>query len=470
MTGTDPPPAPLAPVSRRPGAWGRLAARLAAPVDGASVVFFRVAFGALMVLATVRFAAHGWIHDYYLAPTRFFTYAGLGWVTPWPGAGMYVHFAAMGVAAALVMVGLWTRIAAALFAALFAYAHLCDKTNYLNHYYLVILVGLLLAVLPAGEVGSIDGWRRARRRGRPRLRTVPAWVVWTLRGQLAIVYVFGGVAKLQPDWLVHAQPLKAWLAGHAELAVVGPLLDQPWAPYAASWLAAAFDLSIAGWLLWPRSRPLAYVAVVAFHLATVRLFHLGLFPWLMMALTPVFFAPDWPRRLWARLARRPVVAVEDAPPRPPGRALGSLLIAHAVLQVVLPLRFLAYPGYHLWTEEGFRFAWKVMVMEKSGVADFLVRDPDSGREWRVAATDYWTRYQASMMATQPDMILEAAHVIAADFRRRGVARPEVRADVMVSLNARPARRLIDPAVDLAAEPFTLTAHRWILPAPSSDPP
>jgi vitamin K-dependent gamma-carboxylase len=110
------------------------------------------------------------------------------------------------------------------------------------------------------------------------------------------------------------------------------------------------------------------------------------------------------------------------------------------------------------------------VMEKSGVADFLVRDPDSGREWRVAATDYWTRYQAAMMATQPDMILEAAHVIAADQRRRGVARPEVRADVMVSLNGRPAQRLIDPAVDLAAEPFALTPYRWILPAPSSDPP
>jgi vitamin K-dependent gamma-carboxylase len=470
MTATERGRPTLAPVSRRPRAWARLSSRLAAPVDGASVAVFRIAFGALMVLAVVRFAARGWIHEYYLAPTHFFTYAGLGWITPWPGAGMYVHFAAMGAAAALLLVGLWTRASALLFAALFAYAHLCDKTNYLNHYYLVIVVALLLAALPAGDVVSVDGWRRARRAGLPMTRTVPAWAVWTLRGQLAIVYVFGGVAKLQPDWLVHAQPLEAWLAGHAELAVVGPLLDQPWAPHVASWLAAGFDLTIAGWLLWPRSRPLAYVAVVAFHLATVRLFHLGLFPWLMMALTPIFFAPDWPRRLWARLARRSVAQPPDAPPRPPGRGLGALLVVHAALQVAIPLRFLAYPGYHLWTEEGFRFAWKVMVMEKSGVADFLVRDPDTGREWRVAATDHWTRYQASMMATQPDMILEAAHVIAAEQRRRGVARPEVRADVMVSLNGRPAARLIDPAVDLAAERFALTPHRWILPAPSSDPP
>jgi hypothetical protein len=467
MTATEP---ALAPESRRPRAWQRARDALAVPVDGASVAVFRVAFGAMMLFSVVRFAAHGWIAEYYLAPRHFFTYAGLGWVTPWPGAGMYVHFAAMGIAAALVMIGLWTRLSSAAFTALFAYAHLCDKTNYLNHYYLVILVGLLLVVLPAGEVGSVDAWRRARRTGAAIARTVPAWVVWTLRGQLAIVYVFGGVAKLQPDWLIHAQPLTAWLAGHSELPVVGPLLDAPWAPHVASWLAAAFDLSIAAWLMWPRSRPVAYVAVVAFHLATVRLFHLGLFPWLMIALTPIFFGPDWPRRLWARLRRRPPAPLPPAPPRGPGRAVGAILALHAVLQVALPLRFLAYPGYHLWTEEGFRFAWKVMVMEKSGVADFLVRDPDSGREWRVAATDYWTRYQAAMMATQPDMILEAAHVIAADQRRRGVARPEVRADVMVSLNGRPAQRLIDPAVDLAAEPFALTPYRWILPAPSSDPP
>jgi vitamin K-dependent gamma-carboxylase len=444
--------------------------RMMEPVDAASVAAFRIVFGALMLIATLRFIASGWIADYYEMPRHFFHYAGFEWVRPWPGAGMYIHFAAMAVLATLVILGIHARKSVAAFGVLFAYAHLIDKTNYLNHYYLVIVVALLLAALPAGEVGSVDGWRRARRTGAPMARTVPAWVVWTLRGQLAIVYVFGGVAKLQPDWLVHAQPLKAWLAGHAELAVVGPLLDQPWAPYAASWLAAGFDLTIAGWLLWPRSRPVAYVAVVAFHLATVRLFHLGLFPWLMMALTPIFFAPDWPRRLWARLARRPVAPLPDAPPRPPGRALGGLLIAHGVLQVAIPLRFLAYPGYHLWTEEGFRFAWKVMVMEKSGVADFLVRDPDTGREWRVAATDHWTRYQASMMATQPDMILEAAHVIAADQRRRGVPRPEVRADVMVSLNGRPAQRLIDPTVDLAAERFALTPHRWILPAPSSDPP
>ena len=459
MTATEP---------ERAGLVARASRALTAPVDASSLIAFRIAFGALMAIAAVRFSAHGWIAEHYLEPTHFFHYAGFGWVRPLPGAGMYVCFALIGACAVAVAIGFCYRAAALGLAVLFAYAHLCDKTNYLNHYYLLILLALLLVVLPLGQVGSVDAWRR-RRRGAPVPSTLPAWPIWVLRGQLALVYVYGGVAKLQPDWLVHAQPLDTWLAARPDVPLVGGLFAQPWAPQAVSWAAAIFDLTIAGWLLWPRSRRLAYPVVIAFHLLTARLFHIGMFPWVMIALTPIFFAPDWPRRV-LRLRQVAPGSPPPAPPRRRARLLAAALVAHFAVQILFPLRFLLYPGNHLWTEQGFRFAWKVMVMEKSGVAGFIVRDPDSGRTWRVPATDYWTRYQSAMMATQPDMILEAAHVIAAEFRGRGVRAPEVRADVLVSLNGRPRRRLVDPEVDLAREPDAFGPYRWLLPAPDVDPP
>jgi len=46
----------------------------------------------------------------------------------------------------------------------------------------------------------------------------------------------------------------------------------------------------------------------------------------------------------------------------------------------------------------------------------------------------------------------------------------VYADVMVSLNARPAARLIDPEVDLAQVDDGLAVATWILPAPTAPPP
>jgi hypothetical protein len=109
-------------------------------------------------------------------------------------------------------------------------------------------------------------------------------------------------------------------------------------------------------------------------------------------------------------------------------------------------------------------------MEKDGSAEFRVRDPDSGRSFLVEPTQLLTRHQARMMATQPDMILQAAQALAAEFRGRGVARPEVRADVFVSLNGRPSARMIDPGVDLARERDRLGPQAWILPAPQAPPP
>ncbi|MEJ7604420.1 MAG: HTTM domain-containing protein, partial [Kofleriaceae bacterium] len=109
-------------------------ARLHEPVDAASLAVFRMVFGALMLVAVIRFFAHGWISDYYATPTHFFSYDGFAWVKPWPGVGMYVHFAVMGVLAICIAIGFHYRASVALFGLAFAYAHLIDKTNYLNHY------------------------------------------------------------------------------------------------------------------------------------------------------------------------------------------------------------------------------------------------------------------------------------------------------------------------------------------------
>jgi vitamin K-dependent gamma-carboxylase len=439
----------------------RLRAAAGRPVDGASLAVLRIGFGALMLVAVGRFFAHGWIREYFLEPRFFFSYWGFSWVRPWPGAGMYLHFAALAVLAACVLVGFRTRLATLLFTLGFAYAHLIDKTNYLNHYFLVVALGLLGTVLPWNRVASVDAWLAARA-GRA-LPPVPAWAVWAARIQIGLVYTFGGLAKLRPDWLLHAQPLRIWLSANTDFPLVGGLFDQPAAAFLMSWAGAAFDLSAPWLLLARRTRAFGYALVVVFHLTTARLFHIGMFPWLMIAWAPIFFDPSWPRRWLARLGPAPL----DAPARAGGAPLAAGLLA---LQVVLPFRSLLYPGQLLWSEEGFRFSFNVMLMEKDGSAEFRVRDPDSGRSFLVEPTQLLTRHQARMMATQPDMILQTAQALAAQFRARGVARPEVRADVFVSLNGRPSARFIDPQVDLARERDGLGPRRWILPAPEAPPP
>lgn len=80
--------------------------------------------------------------------------------------------------------------------------------------------------------------------------------------------------------------------------------------YAFSWGGALFDLTIVVWLMWKRTRAMAYVALVVFHLMTYLLFpEIGVFQWLMMGAALLFFSPDWPRQLigWLTEMRAPHV-------------------------------------------------------------------------------------------------------------------------------------------------------------------
>jgi hypothetical protein len=423
----------------------------------------------------IRFFAHGWIHDYFLEPTHFFPYFGLDWIRPWPGPGMYVHFAAMGALAIAVALGYRYRASITAFGVLFGYAHLIDKTNYLNHYYLVLCLCFVMALLPLHAHASLD----ARRDPAVRAAVIPAWVLWALRAQIALVYGFGGVAKLRADWLLEAQPLRTWLAASTDAPVVGPWLAEPCVAFAMSWAGAAFDLSIVPLLLWRRSRRFAYAALVAFHLATLQLFQLGLFPWIMMSSSLLFLSPSWPREAASWLRRRggPVPTGPSRPGAPAGApatpaelrraspAVRVALLSHFALQLVVPLRHWLYPGDLLWTEQGFRFAWNVMLIEKAGSVEAHVREPSTGRCWVRSPGAYLTPYQAKMMATQPDMILQFAHMVAADLRGRGVLDPEVRVHAVAALHGQRRAHLVDPEVDLAREPDGLAPRAWIYPDP-----
>lgn len=456
--------------------WRRAADRLAAcgarlrrPVDASSVAVFRILFGLVLLGGMIRFVAEGWVEVLYVEPHFFFKYWGFSWVTVWPRWGMYAHYAVLAGLALAITLGYRTRLAAALFFLGFTYLELMDVTNYLNHYYLVSLLALQLVFLPTDRVWSLA----ARRRPATGPAAVPQWVVYVLRLQIGIVYCNAGLAKLGSDWLLHAQPLGIWLAARTETPLIGPWLGTEWVPYAMSWAGFLYDCTIAFWLSWRRTRLLAFACVLAFHFMTHVFFDIGIFPFLMTACATIFFPPDWPRQLlaFARGTRERVAAYEL--PAAAGPALSRLAVCAGVVffavQILMPLRHYLYPGDVLWNEQGMRWAWKVMVREKNGSITYHVRDRATGRTWQVSPTQYLTWRQANEMAGQPDLILQLAHHVAADMRRRGVAEPEVRVEALVSLNGRQSALMIDPTVDLTTVADGLGVADWILPAPSKPP-
>lgn len=432
------------------------------PIPVAPLVYFRIVFGLIMIVEVSRYISFRWVDELYLDADFQFKYFGFGWVQQWPGRGLDLHFLAVGVLGAMIAAGAFYRVATALFFLAFSYIFLLEQSNYLNHLYLVCLLGLLMTVLPAHRALSFDA-TVARRCA----THVPAWTLGLLLFQIAVPYFFGGIAKINADWL-RGEPVRTWMRGQHYPVVGGWPGTEPGVWFIA-YGGLLFDLLIVPALLWRRTRLAASAAATAFHLFNAIAFDIGIFPWLMLATLPLFL----PLRWWERVNDRwvvPAAEVESAAPAAVGdapplrrRMIVALLAAYVAVQVLLPLRHWLYPGSVHWTEEGHYFAWHMMLRTKRGSATFVVTHPSLPEPVRVNPKEFLRPRQRQKMSTHPDMVLQFAHHLADFYARDGYPGAAVRADVRVSLNGRPRRPLVDPDVDLAVTPRTMAPANWILP-------
>lgn len=441
----------------------RLAADLGQPVDAASLGVFRIAFGTIMLVEAMRFLAHGWVRQHYLETEFLFTYPGFRWVTPWPAPALHAQVAVIGLCAAMVALGLWYRVAITGLFLTFAYLFLLDQAQYLNQYYLALCLALILCALPAAREFSIE----ARRRTSPGAPTVPRWSVLALRLQFEVMLLHAGLVKLNADWL-RGEPLGLWMSEWADLPLVGPWLAMPGMSMIASHGVILLHLVGAPLLLVRATRFPVFVLYVAFHVISAATLRIGMFSWLTLAGTLMFFDPDWPRQVWSHLSGD-AVSGPAAPARPahPGRLPVATFAALAVFfafQIAFPLRHLLYPGDVAWTQEGASFSWRMKLDDSRASARFIVTDPASGRRWEVDPADLLGPRQVERMAARPDLILQFAHYLRQRWQEReGVPGVEVRAVVMCSLNGRAPALLVDPGRDLTRLPDPWAQRDWIVP-------
>jgi hypothetical protein len=439
---------------------------LTATTDSATLAFFRLAFGFMMLGGIIRFTALGWIKKFYIDPKFHFTYYGLEWIKPFEN-WTYLLFILCGLSALFVGIGYKYRLGIITFFLTFSYIEFMDKTTYLNHYYFVTVVSFVLIFLPANSYFSVDAWRSPQKA----FARIPRWNVDLLKLLLAIVYFYAGIAKLNSDWLFHAMPLKIWLPGNSELPVIGGFLNYNWVQFGFCWIGALYDLTIVFFLLNRKTRLGAFLVVVIFHLLTRILFPIGIFPYIMIGATLIFFSSSFHRKCLDAIAkafRLPKFAVEI--PREKvqrfdlrGKLKLSFIAVFLLFQLLFPFRYLFYPDELFWTEEGFRFSWRVMLMEKAGYAEFVVTDATTKRSIHVNNREFLTAFQEKQMSFQPDFILEYAHFLRNEFAARGIADPEVRVTDYVALNGRLSRLYIDPKIDLAKENESFRHKTWILP-------
>jgi hypothetical protein len=431
----------------------------------APLIVFRIIFGLMMFAGTLRFWSKGWIDSLFIQPDHFFHYYGFGWVKPFGEFGMYVVFALLLISSLCIALGMFYRIATVVYFVLFTYVELIDVTNYLNHYYFISLVAFLMCFLPAHRCLSFDVWRK------PSLYrdAIPSWPIVIIKFQLGIVYFFAGIAKLNQEWLFDAMPMSIWLQAEAHWPVIGNFFTEKWLAYSFSWLGCIFDLTVVFFLLNRRFRPAAYSVLILFHLMTGMMFPIGMFPWVMILTTLIFFSSDFHQKIiifiYSKLNLKVTSAIEYNSLFLLGfkrRFLAFVLVMYVFFQLLFPFRYMLYPGDLFWTEQGYRFSWRVMLMEKAGTAFFYITDPETGRKGEVDNSQFLTPTQEKMMATQPDLILQYAHILAEEVKSKGLKSPIINAEVYVTLNGARSKLFIDPEVNLVELKDQWIHKDWIL--------
>jgi hypothetical protein len=412
------------------------------------LVVFRIAFGLMMAASAIRFWAKGWIKPLYIDPEYHFKFYCFEWVEALPGQGMYWLFGALILLSLFIAVGFFYRVSATLYFLLFTYVELIDKALYLNHYYFISLVSFLMIFMPAHRAFSLDVWRR---KGFSRTH-IPVVFPNIIKLQLALVYIFAGITKINHEWLFEAMPLKLWLPARANLPIIGAFFDYEWMPYLMSWSGMLFDLTIPFFLLLKKTRPWAYVTVVVFHALTWFLFQIGMFPWIMIVSTLIFFSAEDYSRLIGHFSKRQTQQPDNRELKVGfSTFLKMAIVFYFFIQLTLPLRHYFYNGNANWNEQGFRYSWNVMRVEKNGYVEYRCVDEQNGKEWLVYPVEHLTEIQVKQMAFQPDMILQYAHYI----RDRYSQKVKVYAQSYVSLNGRPSREFVLSEVNLALEKESL---------------
>jgi len=417
------------------------------PVDGASLAVFRIAFGAIMLWDVFRHwprIQHLFLDSLVNPGGGFqFKYYGWEWVPALPGNGMYALFAIIGLASIGIMLGLFYRTACLVFLITFSWQFFIEQANYLNHFYLVMLYGVCLLLVPADRAWSL-------RRGE-RSDWIPRWSLLGLMIMTEIVLVYAGLVKLNSDWLT-GWPLIFWFASRAEdHPLIAPLLTDPDFAIFGAWFATALHLVGAPLLFFKKTRLIVFCFYAMFHLSNAMLFSIGIFPWMTLCATTLFFDPDWPRR-WLGLVttRFKSGARPERIELPWEKPVLILLGLFLLYNILMPMRPLVYPGPVAWTEEGHRFSWRMKLRDKDARVEFRVLDPDTGKKWRVNPAIWLTRRQFAKMPTRPDMILQFAHHLDKAWQAKyRVSDPVVTVQATCSLNFRELATLVDPRLDPA---------------------
>lgn len=435
---------------------------LFAQIDNSALIIFRVFFGFLIAAEGIGAIFTGWVRQTLVEPKFTFNFIGFDFLQPLPGDGMYYYFAIMGLLGLFVMAGYKYRWSMIGYTIMWAGVYFMQKSSYNNHYYLLLLLCIIMSILPAASYFSVDVKKN------PALKKIamPRWCVLIIIAQLWIVYTYASVAKLYPDWLDFTVA-KNLMMGKADFPIVGGLLQKHWTHVSIAYFGILFDLLIVPLLVWKRTRLVAFCISVFFHLFNSAVFQIGIFPYMSLAFSVFFFSKEIVHRIFMK--KKEFYSGKEVIVPSYKKILIPIVVVWFVIQIALPVRHWFIPGDVLWTEEGHKLSWRMMLRGRSGNTSFYVvnkNDPNQRRTY-IRKKEYLSKKQLRMVAARPDGIWQFSQYLKKEYASKGID-VSVYVNSKVSVNGKEFKPYIDPEVDLASVPWNyFSSNPWIIKYPES---
>lgn len=420
-------------------------------INNSSLIIFRIFLGFLIVAESFGAIFTGWVKRIFIDSLFTFNHIGFNWLQVFHGQTMYFYYIIMGILGLCVMFGFRYKWAMTGFTLLWFGTYLMQKEAYNNHYYLLFLICFIMCFLPANANYSIDSMQN------PNIKSsqMPQWIVWIMITQISFVYLFSVVAKCYPGWL-DGSFVNIMFSEKMKHPIFGTMFQNQYFQNFIIYSGIIFDLLIIPLLLWKKSRNLALILSILFHIFNAIVLEIGIFPFFALSFIVFFYDSKIIKNIFFKKQEECLITKNQ------DHLLYYIFIPFLIIQFLLPLRHYFIEKEVLWTEEGHRLSWRMMLRSRSGSIAFNVVDLKNNHTYVYDYTTILTPKQIEWFNNKPDAIWQMAQYIKKEYYKKNTD-VAIFVKSYVSINGGKYVPFINPKVDLAKAKWNYFKHNpWIL--------
>lgn len=421
-------------------------------IDVSVLAIFRIFFGMFMFYQMIYYYQIDYTFQFIFGPEVLFPYQGLEFLQPFSLGLLKTIHAGLLISTVLITLGFLYRYAMIFFFLGFSYFSFIDKTLYNNHIYLIALIAFVMIFVSADKKYSL----RSKLSKKPLSKIIPAWQQNILIFLISIVYFFGGISKLSPNWM--DSNLVGYTIDQAQSSMLTNIFPKETLIMLIKYGGLVFDLSIAFILLAKKTRWLGVLLVVIFSYTnnSILFDDIGIFPFFMICATILFFdskkVGNYVDSIFgSKATENTEEATETAVTTSKYKTLTlTCLFIFVVFHIVFPLRHHFLTTNPEWTSIAQRFSWR-MKMQSRNVTQFNMSlvDRATSQRYDLDGTTFVTKNQFMHMPEDPYTFVHLAKYISKKlYLERGLINPIIKAELMVEFNGMPTQYMLDKRIDL----------------------